>query len=222
MSRGAQDAKIKQMINFIESEAQEKANEIKVQANEEFAIEKQNLVEAAKKKIREEYEKKEKQVEVEKKIGYSNKIKDARLTILKMKDDIMRQLQARGLQEVKRITEDRAAYSKLLKDLILQGLIRLLEKEANVYCRQQDLALVSEQAKLAEKEYAEKTGLKCKITVQQKSHLPADSFGGVVITAFEDRIKVFNTLEQRMALVYEQQLPLIRGMLFPKEGSTQL
>lgn len=139
-----------------------------------------------------------------------------------MKDDIMRQLQARGLQEVKRITEDRAAYSKLLKDLILQGLIRLLEKEANVYCRQQDLALVSEQAKLAEKEYAEKTGLKCKITVQQKSHLPADSFGGVVITAFEDRIKVFNTLEQRMALVYEQQLPLIRGMLFPKEGSTQL
>lgn len=68
MSRGAQDAKIKQMINFIESEAQEKANEIKVQANEEFAIEKQNLVEAAKKKIREEYEKKEKQVEVEKKM----------------------------------------------------------------------------------------------------------------------------------------------------------
>ncbi len=67
MSR-TQDNKIKQMINFIESEAQEKANEIKVQANEEFAIEKQNLVEAAKKKIRSEYEKKEKQVEVEKKM----------------------------------------------------------------------------------------------------------------------------------------------------------
>lgn len=64
----AQDAKIKQMINFIESEAQEKANEIKVQANEEFAIEKQNLVEAAKRKIRDEYEKKEKLVEVEKKM----------------------------------------------------------------------------------------------------------------------------------------------------------
>lgn len=63
-----QDVKIKQMINFIEGEAQEKANEIKVQSNEEFAIEKQNLVEVAKKKIREEYEKKEKAVDVEKKM----------------------------------------------------------------------------------------------------------------------------------------------------------
>ena len=68
MSKTSQDAKIKQMINFIESEATEKAREIEVQANEEFAIEKQNLVEAAKKKIREEYEKKEKDVEVEKKM----------------------------------------------------------------------------------------------------------------------------------------------------------
>lgn len=210
------------MINFIESEAQEKANEIKVQANEEFAIEKQNLVEAAKKKIREEYEKKEKAVDVEKKIAHSNKIKEARLAILKMKDEIMKEMRKRALEKVRQITENKELYSKLLKDLILQCLIRLNEKEANVYCREQDYKLVVNQIKLAEKEYTEKTGLTCKVTVQEKNYLPADSIGGVMVCSFEDRIKVINTLEQRMALVYEQQLPTIRQILFPKESSTQV
>lgn len=60
--------KIQQMINFIESEAREKANEIDLQANEEFAIEKQNLVEDAKRKIRADYELKEKNVEVQRQV----------------------------------------------------------------------------------------------------------------------------------------------------------
>ncbi len=243
-----QDVKIKQMINFIEGEAQEKANEIKVQANEEFAIEKQNLVEVAKKKIREEYEKKEKAVDVEKKMyiyctihcqsdmlkhvmlthcffynsAHSNKIKEARLAILKMKDEIMKEMRKRALEKVRQITENKELYSKLLKDLILQCLIRLNEKEANVYCREQDYKLVVNQIKLAEKEYTEKTGLTCKVTVQEKNYLPSDSIGGVMVCSFEDRIKVINTLEQRMALVYEQQLPTIRQILFPKESSTQV
>ena len=55
---------IQQMVRFIRQEAEEKANEISVSAEEEFNIEKLQLVEAEKKKIRQEYEKKEKQVEV--------------------------------------------------------------------------------------------------------------------------------------------------------------
>jgi vacuolar-type H+-ATPase subunit E/Vma4 len=58
--------KIQQMINFIDSEAKDQANIISVKANEEYAIDKQNLVEAAKIKIRNYYKQKEKDVEVEK------------------------------------------------------------------------------------------------------------------------------------------------------------
>lgn len=62
------EKQILQMINFIESEAREKANEINVQTDEDFAVEKQNLVDEAKKKIREEFKRKEKQVTVQKKM----------------------------------------------------------------------------------------------------------------------------------------------------------
>ncbi|KAL0460015.1 UNVERIFIED_CONTAM: V-type proton ATPase subunit E [Sesamum latifolium] len=60
---------IQQMVRFIRQEAEEKANEISVSAEEEFNIEKLQLVEAEKKKIRQEYERKEKQVQVRKKIS---------------------------------------------------------------------------------------------------------------------------------------------------------
>ncbi|GAV87128.1 LOW QUALITY PROTEIN: vATP-synt_E domain-containing protein, partial [Cephalotus follicularis] len=47
----------KQIVRFIRQEAEEKSNEISVSAEEEFNIEKL-LVEAEKKKIRQEYERK--------------------------------------------------------------------------------------------------------------------------------------------------------------------
>jgi V-type H+-transporting ATPase subunit E len=59
---------IKQMVQYIHQEAAEKANEIKLKADEEFNIEKLRMVEAEKAKIRAEYERKEKQIEVQKRM----------------------------------------------------------------------------------------------------------------------------------------------------------
>ena len=60
------------MIKFIQQEASEKAQEIKLKADEEFNIEKLRMVEGEKQKIRAEYERKEKNVEVQKRIAQSN------------------------------------------------------------------------------------------------------------------------------------------------------
>ncbi|CAH2071102.1 unnamed protein product [Thlaspi arvense] len=68
MNDGDVSRQIQQMVRFIRQEAEEKANEISVSAEEEFNIEKLQLVEAEKKKIRQDYEKKEKQADVRKKI----------------------------------------------------------------------------------------------------------------------------------------------------------
>ena len=57
-----------QMVQFIHQEAKEKAAEIKLKTDEEFNIEKLRMVEAEKQKIRAEYERKEKQVEVTKRM----------------------------------------------------------------------------------------------------------------------------------------------------------
>lgn len=56
------------MMAFIEQEAQEKAEEIETKAEEEFEIEKGKLVNEQRMKIIDFFEKKEKQVEIQKKM----------------------------------------------------------------------------------------------------------------------------------------------------------
>lgn len=56
------------MMAFIEQEANEKAEEIDAKAEEEFNIEKGRLVQQQRLKIMEYFEKKEKQVELQKKM----------------------------------------------------------------------------------------------------------------------------------------------------------
>jgi len=59
---------IKHMMAFIEQEANEKAEEIDAKAEEEFNIEKGRLVQQQRIKIMEFYDRKEKQVELQKKM----------------------------------------------------------------------------------------------------------------------------------------------------------
>ncbi len=59
---------IKHMMAFIEQEANEKAEEIDAKAEEEFNLEKGRLVQHQRLKIMEYYEKKEKSVELQKKM----------------------------------------------------------------------------------------------------------------------------------------------------------
>lgn len=56
------------MMAFIEQEANEKAEEIDAKAEEEFNIEKGRLVQEQRMKIMEFYEKKEKQVELQRRM----------------------------------------------------------------------------------------------------------------------------------------------------------
>lgn len=62
------DKQIKHMVAFIQQEANEKATEINFKAEEEFNIEKGRLVQQEKTKISAQYERKEKQVEIQKKM----------------------------------------------------------------------------------------------------------------------------------------------------------
>lgn len=76
------------MMAFIEQEANEKAEEIDAKAEEEFNIEKGRLVQQQRLKIMEYYEKKEKQVELQKKIQSSNMLNQARLKVCSINDYI--------------------------------------------------------------------------------------------------------------------------------------
>ena len=68
----AQGANVEQqithMVRFIEQEAKERAEEIDAKANEEFNIEKSRLVQQQRVKIMEFFNKKEKQLELSKRM----------------------------------------------------------------------------------------------------------------------------------------------------------
>lgn len=72
MSKSQSD-KINQMVQFILREAEDKVNEIETLTNEEISKEKDAKIKDAKAQIKENYKRKEKQFEIERKM-YAQKI----------------------------------------------------------------------------------------------------------------------------------------------------
>ncbi|KAB1202800.1 V-type proton ATPase subunit E [Morella rubra] len=215
---------IQQMVKFILQEAEEKANEISVSAEEEFNIEKLQLVEAEKKKIRQEYERKEKQVEVRKKIEYSMQLNASRLKVLQAQDDVVNAMKEAASKELLNVSRDHHVYTRLLKDLIVQSLLRLKEPAVLLRCREDDLHLVQSVLDSAAQEYSEKAKVhRPEILVDSKVYLPPapshhnahGSFcsGGVVLASRDGKIVFENSLDARLDVVFRKKLPEIRKRL---------
>ncbi|KAL6174796.1 hypothetical protein ACLB2K_051441 [Fragaria x ananassa] len=216
---------IQQMVRFIRQEAEEKANEISVSAEEEFNIEKLQLVEAEKKKIRQEYEKKEKQVDVRKKIEYSMQLNASRIKVLQAQDDVVNSMKEAASKELLNVSKDHKKYAKLLKDLIIQSLLRLKEPAVLLRCRKDDVHLVESILEAAAQEYAEKRDVHApEIIVDHTVYLPPapthhnphvnSCSGGVVLASRDGKIVCENTLDARLDVVFRKKLPEIRRRLF--------
>ncbi|XP_027342653.1 V-type proton ATPase subunit E-like isoform X1 [Abrus precatorius] len=219
---------IQQMVRFIHQEAEEKANEISVSAEEEFNIEKLQLVEAEKKKIRQEYERKERQVEIRKKIEYSMQLNASRIKVLQAQDDVissMKEAASKELLHVSHHSHHHHVYRNLLKDLIVQSLLRLKEPSVLLRCRKHDQHLVEHVLDSAVKEYADKANVDPpEIIVDNQVYLPPgpshhnahDPYcsGGVVLASRDGKIVCENTLDARLDVVFRKKLPEIRKQLF--------
>ncbi|XP_028621002.1 V-type proton ATPase subunit E 2 isoform X3 [Grammomys surdaster] len=175
---------IKHMMAFIEQEASEKAEEIDAKAEEEFNIEKGRLVQTQRLKIMDYFEKKEKQIEQQKKIQLSTMRNQARLTVLRARDN-----------------------------LILE-LLRLLEPVMIVRCRPQDLHLVESAVLRAIPQYMMLCQKHLEVQVDQTEFLASNAAGGVEVYSSDQKIKVSNTLESRLNLAAMQKMPEIRRTLF--------
>ncbi|KAL6107121.1 atp6v1e1 [Pungitius sinensis] len=205
---------IKHMMGFIEQEAGEKVEEIDAKAEEEFNIEKGRLVQTQRVKIMQYYEKKEKQIEQHKKIKMSNLTNQARLKVLTARDNMITDLLNEARQRLAEIAKDPASYSSLLEGLVLQGFYQLLEPKVTIRCRQQDVEMV--QAAVNKNIHIYKETLKSNIVVQidQERFLPSQICGGIEVYNDNRKIKVSNTLENRLELMAQQMMPEIRVDLF--------
>lgn len=205
---------IKHMMAFIEQEANEKAEEIDAKAEEEFNIEKGRLVQTQRLKIMEYYEKKEKQIEQQKKIQMSNLMNQARLRVLKARDDLISDLLNEAKLRLAKVVKDTARYQILLDGLVLQGFYQLLEPRIVVRCRKQDLPMVKAAVQKSIPIYKNATKRDVDIHIDQDNFLPEEIAGGVEIYNSDGKIKVSNTLESRLDLVAQQMMPEIRVALF--------
>jgi len=205
---------IKHMMAFIDQEANEKAEEIDAKAEEEFNIEKGHLVQQARVKIMEYYERKEKQIELQKKIQNSNLQNNGRLRVLKAREDHVKMLREDTRSRLVELSQDVAGYKKLLEGLIVQGLYQLIEENVTIRCRQKDVQHVQDVLGKAIASYKEATKRDTKVTIDNSNFLSPDLAGGVELIAQNGRIKVENTLESRMELISEQMLPELKEMLF--------
>ncbi|XP_077514358.1 V-type proton ATPase subunit E-like [Amblyomma americanum] len=207
---------IKHMLAFIEQEANEKVQEIDAKAEEEFNTEKGRLVQEQRILIMDSYDKREKQVERQRKIQSSHVKNAARLRLLSAMNEhvvaVLREARA-GLEH---LAASEKRYKPLLENLVLEGLLIALEKEVMVICRKKDVGLVKSVLDGAAKQFKQRTKLEVAMSVETKNFLPENSYGGVVLATNKGRILVSNTLESRLELISQRMQPQIRTGLFGK------
>lgn len=101
--------------------ANEKAEEIDAKAEEEFNIEKGRLVQQQRTKIMEYYEKKEKQVELQRKIQSSNMLNQSRLRLLKAREDNIKEVLEEAKKNLTGISQNQQKYTELLKGQLIHS-----------------------------------------------------------------------------------------------------
>ena len=145
MSASDTDKRIEQMCEFIKQEAIEKATEIKIKTQEEFDIDRQTIAQEGKMKVQEEYAKKEKDLQVQQRIAQSAEIGRQNKRRMVARDDLLNKLYGLAKARLAELsTKDVEKYKEVLKDLIIQGLIKIEEPDIVVRCRKVDMDVVRE------------------------------------------------------------------------------
>jgi len=210
-------SEMNKMVAFIRQEALEKAREIKVKADEEFAIEKAKIVKQETTAIDAQYEKKRKAAEVSLKIAQSTQTNKSRLRLLQAREQHLHDLFSTARTSLLQLSKDAGKYTQFLQGMILQGLLQLLEPDATVRCRKKDAGVAQKAVEGAVAEYKSISGRSVRVLVE--ADLADDGAGGVKLLSGTKRITIDNTLDERLKLLEEKMLPEIRTDLFgPNEN----
>ena len=207
-----------------------------LQTEHDFHLEKQRLVVAAKLAMMDEFAKKEKELEVEKKIKESNAAQENSFREMASRQEQMESLRTETLAAIaKAVKSNKGKYSDLLEQLIVESMLKMEEADITVKCRAVDRKVVQPLLAKCLSKYktdaakaldardmapAAKAAMSAKIdkaTVNLSGDgddLPADCAGGVIISGFRGRIVCDSTLDTRLGYVMEGVLPQVRTLIF--------
>merc|ERR1712136_581446 len=171
-----------------------------------------------KEKIKAEFARKVKQVETRRAIASSAAINQSRLDRIRAQSDAF----ASVSETAKKQLGSQVGSQTFLEQLIVQGLLIILEEDVVVRCREEDVtavrACLNTAAELYSKTIETQTGARrtCRLTLDTK-HLSANLVGGVTLSCQGGTI-VDNTVNSRLNLIMEQDVPAVRSLLFPIRG----
>ncbi|KAJ5542688.1 hypothetical protein N7535_005112 [Penicillium sp. DV-2018c] len=208
---------LRKMTAFIKQEALEKAREIQLKADEEFAIEKSKLVRQETAAIDSLYEKKFKQAAMSQQITRSTLANKTRLRVLGGRQELLDELFENARDKITKVAaNDKKKYQAMLKGLVLEGLYALNEDKVTIRSRKKDFDVAKKAIEEATKEYKKNVGSEVTVTVDESEPLAEGSAGGVVIVGGQGKIEINNTFEERLRLLEIDALPAVRETLFGK------
>ncbi len=175
------------------------------------------------KKIEQKYKKEYNDTYTDKKIEVSTAKNKANLTKMNTKNELVNKTVDEALEKIKDFAKPKNdAYQKLLKELTIECMVKLLEKECFVKVRKDDLDYMKSILKGCEEEFSKlmkketRRDYSCKLTLLEDDFID-DEYGGVVMMNKDKKIIINNGLKDRLLLTKEHHLPEIKNMLFPKK-----
>ena len=160
------------MTAFIKQEASEKAREIQIKAEEEFAIEKSKLVRQETDAIDSSYEKKFKQATMSQQITRSTVANKTRLKVLAARQELLDDIFEQTAGKLPEVTKDKKKYATVLKGLLLEGFYAMNEPQVEVRARKADYDVVKKAIEEAAKEYKKELGKDVSATIDESNPVP--------------------------------------------------
>lgn len=189
------------------------------QADEEYEIEKANIVRSETSAIDALYEQKLKKASLTQQIAKSTIANKTRLKVLSTREKVLDDIFDEAEKQLKEISKDKSKYKPVLTGLIEEGLLSLLEKSVTVKIRKSDVEIAKEAIQEAAKNFEEKAKFPVEVNVDEENYLNDDIAGGVILVNGTGKIELDNTLEERLKLLSEESLPAIRLSVFGQSAT---
>ena len=201
----------------------DKILEIKISNKRALKEMKDKIMVEEKKKIEQKYKKEYNETFVSKKIEVSTAKNEANLKKMNTKNELVTKTVEETLEKLKDFAKpDNEAYHKLLKELTIECMVKLLEKECYVKVRNADVKYMNSILNQCEKEFANlmkketRRDYSCKLNLIEDEFIE-DDCGGIIMMNKDKKIIINNGLKDRLFLTKEHHLPEIKHMLFPKK-----
>ncbi|KAL4509219.1 hypothetical protein ABPG72_018150 [Tetrahymena utriculariae] len=213
--------RLSQMKKAIQEKAQFIQKNYENQAKEAYEQEFNKQIETEKTRITERMSSDRSKFIQEKKIEKSRLINEMRLSKMSKRYGFLENLKGDIRKELQNRLCNKEDQKKLLKNLILQAMIKLMEPETTLRCLRNDVAVIEGLIKECQTEFNQLVQKECKKIIDSKIKIDKDNFldenllGGIVLTCLNGNIVVSNTIDSRIDFAFQEMLPEIREGLYP-------